>query len=264
MPLDVKEHSLWTRVLNRLELDNLYNAINFDTALGDPYYTPYPYWWPGRSGMSNTTVMAAVVDVFLCPEDPGGDPGWTGGCNYRVNLGSDRWNNTFGIEPTEGPIAFSRFMSPAATTDGLSTTALLSEKLRGRVHTGPTPDPRTDMIGGGLGWPYTPQQSLDACRARKGWPDGFFSTTGLTWAVGSLAQTCYNHTAPPDSELPDCILGKSEPPDGHFSARSNHDGGVHAAMADGSVRFVSRTIDPAVWSALGTRAGGEVIGNALP
>jgi hypothetical protein len=32
-------------------------------------------------------------------------------------------------------------------------------------------------------------------------------------------------------------------------------------MADGSVRFVTRTINTAVWSALGTRAGGEAIGD---
>jgi prepilin-type processing-associated H-X9-DG protein len=42
------------------------------------------------------------------------------------------------------------------------------------------------------------------------------------------------------------------------AARSSHAGGVNAAFADGSVRFFSDGIAPAVWSALGTRAGGEV------
>ncbi len=42
------------------------------------------------------------------------------------------------------------------------------------------------------------------------------------------------------------------------AARSRHTGGVNAALADGSVRFFRDGIAPAVWVALGTRAGGEV------
>jgi prepilin-type N-terminal cleavage/methylation domain-containing protein len=44
-------------------------------------------------------------------------------------------------------------------------------------------------------------------------------------------------------------------------ARSSHPGGVQTALADGSVRFVSDTINLTTWKALGTRAGGEVVGN---
>ena len=36
-------------------------------------------------------------------------------------------------------------------------------------------------------------------------------------------------------------------------ARSRHPGGVNATLADGSVRFVSDTISPSTWLALGTR-----------
>jgi prepilin-type processing-associated H-X9-DG protein len=43
------------------------------------------------------------------------------------------------------------------------------------------------------------------------------------------------------------------------AARSRHPGGVNAALADGSVRFFTDTIDLGTWRSLGTRAGGEVI-----
>ncbi|HBL48365.1 MAG TPA: prepilin-type cleavage/methylation domain-containing protein, partial [Planctomycetaceae bacterium] len=43
-------------------------------------------------------------------------------------------------------------------------------------------------------------------------------------------------------------------------ARSYHVGGVHGLLADGAVRFVSENIDRATFQSLGTRAGGEVIG----
>ena len=47
----------------------------------------------------------------------------------------------------------------------------------------------------------------------------------------------------------------------NLSARSYHFDGVNAALADGSVRFVLNTVDPTIWLGLGTRAGGEAIGN---
>jgi prepilin-type processing-associated H-X9-DG protein len=59
-----------------------------------------------------------------------------------------------------------------------------------------------------------------------------------------------------------------------LSASSHHTGGVHAVFADGSVRFISDSIDTGnlgvattlggrspygVWGALGTKAGGETV-----
>jgi prepilin-type processing-associated H-X9-DG protein len=39
-----------------------------------------------------------------------------------------------------------------------------------------------------------------------------------------------------------------------------HAGGINAALADGSVRFISENIDPTVFEALTTISGGEVVG----
>lgn len=43
------------------------------------------------------------------------------------------------------------------------------------------------------------------------------------------------------------------------AARSFHPGGVNAAMADASVRFISDTINLEIWQALATRSGDETI-----
>ena len=44
------------------------------------------------------------------------------------------------------------------------------------------------------------------------------------------------------------------------NADSYHPGGVNVLMADGSVKFIKDSINQTTWWALGTIAGGEVIG----
>jgi hypothetical protein len=46
-----------------------------------------------------------------------------------------------------------------------------------------------------------------------------------------------------------------------IGARSNHAGGVHLMMGDGSVRFASSSIDWNTYQALGSRNGGETVGD---
>jgi prepilin-type processing-associated H-X9-DG protein len=43
------------------------------------------------------------------------------------------------------------------------------------------------------------------------------------------------------------------------ASRSRHPGGVNVLKADGSVHFVSQTIDLATWQAMGSISGGEII-----
>ena len=47
---------------------------------------------------------------------------------------------------------------------------------------------------------------------------------------------------------------------GWRAARSRHPGGVNVMAADGAAHFVTDSVDPAVWKALSTRAGGEAAG----
>jgi prepilin-type processing-associated H-X9-DG protein len=46
-----------------------------------------------------------------------------------------------------------------------------------------------------------------------------------------------------------------------YVARSRHTGGVNVALCDGSIRFVSNSIQLQTWQALGTMNGGEVVGD---
>jgi len=58
---------------------------------------------------------------------------------------------------------------------------------------------------------------------------------------------------------PSTLVGSTSPVG--LYARSYHTGGVNALMGDGSVRFVSNSINATTWQAMGTREGGEVVSN---
>jgi len=70
---------------------------------------------------------------------------------------------------------------------------------------------------------------------------------------------------PPNCKNP--LTGKPYPPDqwwNHYGFTSAHPGGVLFARADGSVRFITDTIDLKTFRAMGTRSGGEVVQDPGP
>jgi len=79
-------------------------------------------------------------------------------------------------------------------------------------------------------------------------------------ASGDVLYTRYNHVFPPNK--PSCLLGGSNDFNSTVivTATSVHPGGVNVAMADGSARYASSQVDARVWSALGSIAGGEIVG----
>ena len=251
--VEMKQYSALTQLLPYLDQVALFAATNFQVAVDDWYLFPTG---PGQRGSAaNATVINVALSTFACPSDPGSsNPGSTRGTNYRVNMGTDRWS--FTTSPSAGPMGSYFHQGAASTTDGLSNTVAFCEKLRGNG--GKTiVDARTDMIVGGLGWPSTADESLAYCSTHLNRDSPFYATSGLTWFVGTLSQTCYNHVIVPNGTTPDCILALSNPVNGLIGARSNHPMGVQAAFADGSGRFINDSIRREVWKAVGTCAAGE-------
>ncbi|MGE0759012.1 MAG: DUF1559 domain-containing protein [Pirellulaceae bacterium] len=163
-------------------------------------------------------------------------------------------------------------------TDGLSNTIAISEKGLGGDR-----NPGGSMtIHGQSVFTYTTASltanpaSCLATAVNKKYivPNAQVSTftTGNLWSFGHPHWAAFNTVLPPNS--PSCYEGADNPSNrsGVWSASSYHPGGVMACLADGSVRFISETINAGnygaapnpnfgVWGALGTVAGGESIGD---
>jgi prepilin-type N-terminal cleavage/methylation domain-containing protein/prepilin-type processing-associated H-X9-DG protein len=147
---------------------------------------------------------------------------------------------------------FGKGTSIRQITDGLSKTLLLSEVLT-------WDEPDGDNVGD------------------NGEP-GNDDWRGV-WMVPSVGASAFTARYSPNSNQPDVIpaCGSKITPQGMLempcqentdsggniwaSARSRHRGGVNAAMADGSVRFVADGVSQQVWQALATRAGHETTGD---
>ena len=223
-----------------------------------------------------------TVAMFNCPSDnpqatvPSGDSiaayrGRQLG-NYLVSVGSTAWYDAIG-----GPIgrngwvskldvngaaehhgAFfgcnyeygkgNAYMNWSCATDGLSNTAILSEILIGQF------TDRQDTRG--IFWrscltPFythynTPNSTFydkmlyDYCRCRS-FPELNLPCQDYRYTVSE-----------PNGQSQDVAW---------VSARSRHSGGVNVCYADGSVHFISSTIQPEIWRAIGSTQGGESLQN---
>src|SRR5262249_51384122 len=89
-------------------------------------------------------------------------------------------------------------------------------------------------------------------------PRAWAGLRGSSWFWGGRDwNAAFGAYAPPNDPKPDCRAHGR----GWVLARSLHPGGVNAAFADGSVRFISNHIALTTWRALATRSGDEVVGN---
>jgi prepilin-type processing-associated H-X9-DG protein len=68
--------------------------------------------------------------------------------------------------------------------------------------------------------------------------------------------TLYQHIGPPNDWS--CAFPPSV---ANMNANSSHTNGLNLLLCDGSVRFVSNSINILTWRSLGSRNGGEVLGS---
>ncbi|MBI3468549.1 MAG: DUF1559 domain-containing protein [Planctomycetes bacterium] len=188
--------------------------------------------------------------------------------------------NGLGPRPTRGIFAYHVCTKISDIRDGTSNTIMMAEHVVASFITGRKP---TARLVEGVSWDTASQQQLSAnpgiCLAQR---------NGLNYANPARVKGYFgNYLFGGDPERswfqtvigpngPSCCSGGSE--GGNcvttiIAPSSYHPGAVNGLMADGSVRFISQTIDTGnlsapeprgggpspygVWGAMGSKAGGD-------
>ena len=245
------------RILPYLEQGNLYDRVDLTVA------------WDFQSAIDGLR-----IPVYACPTDPNGDtardPGKGKVTLYPTTYGFN-YGTWFVFDPRTGRGGDGAFypnaaLSLAAFTDGTSNTLLASEVKAWQPYTRNGGPPRTDV----------PASVADVQAAAASGVQ--FKNTGHTeWPDGRVHHEGFTTTLPPNTFVPFQKNGMTfdvdynswqegkngragRPSYAAITSRSFHSGIVNVALMDGSVRSVAENIDFSIWRALGTRRGGEVVG----
>ncbi|WZO98120.1 DUF1559 domain-containing protein [Isosphaeraceae bacterium EP7] len=277
------------QILGFLENSNIYNTFNFQINFNT--------LTSNLANDSNYTACCQIVSAYVCPSDPSAVRlfGIVGYNNYFSSIGAtacpelgppppSSYNyppnktelNTalagvFNVTLDYGqPTQINGANNPdylkvtgrtgiSAITDGTSNTTMFAETIRS-VSRANTVDevPITSLLNvfGMPGASFT--TSIAPASATCSAAGTRVRYRGQQYYRGIGPMGYFSHTLTPNSKTFDCA-NSGDYFAAHIAARSNHPGGVNASFADGSVRFIKDTVNPLAWSALGTRAGGEVL-----
>ncbi|MFO0952006.1 MAG: DUF1559 domain-containing protein [Isosphaeraceae bacterium] len=253
-------YSIHCRLLPYLDQNVLYSSINFEVGAWPlDTFLAAPNSQQAGLAAPNATAYQTGVALFLCPSDGGAFSG--SGNNYRGNVGVGP-----GFLPSVRTPDSGNGFSPELVTvnasrvvDGLSHTVAMSERVRGSGDPRHI-DPERDVFRR-TGIANTADQLLLSCRiaARPYNQDQGYASSGRWWFWTGRERTLYTHTQTPNGRIPDCTYGGMTTAIDMATARSRHPGGVNTLFGDGSLRFVTESIDLRVWRGLGTRYGGELV-----
>ncbi len=283
-------HSAWLQMLPFYEQNALYSRISAGPREGG-MTRDRPF---GPHSLRPYTSYQVRLPALLCPSDPGAQTnGWSNDqapvCYAtsfgdstigRDGQGNGEWGSwdargMFSIvwaEPgarTGGPGAGK---SMGAVTDGTSNTLMFSEITvyngLGKLHGHYTMMPQATFRAS----PVACARTRGPNRTIVGPLPPSHHRHGESWASGFTMNSGFTAILPPNS--PSCANAEGEWQEGIYSANSYHTGGVNAVMVDGSVHFVSQSIDSGnlaapvprngpspygVWGGLATTSEGEVV-----
>jgi len=230
----------------------------------------YNQWNRSNDAQGNAQVTSIPVTTYLCPSDAKA-PNITNANglvfnmargNYGINGGAGLGtnNNVLNNRWRKGLTHFRQRYAASIgdVIDGTSNTVAVTELVKS-LTTGDNSQGAWAYPGADYITAYNDQGSVGNNYAVTNLPAS--NQTQVPNCDARLA-TCQTYTPHCDNNLTgvDSIFGCGEQGPGQ-TARSNHPGGVNAVLVDGSVRFVSNTVDGRVWLAVFTIAGGEVVGN---
>jgi prepilin-type N-terminal cleavage/methylation domain-containing protein/prepilin-type processing-associated H-X9-DG protein len=252
--------SVLAKILPYAEQANLQDLIDFRQPI-------YIGAHGGSASIHPANAVAArtLVPFFRCPSDGQEDLFSQFDCNaaqgeaYRgtnvvVCTGSGRDHSWDLRQRTDGLFFYNSSTGFRDMLDGTSNALVFSETILGNGQRGGAPPPRPYDKVAWIG--HATHQNPDVALLAGGPVWAWNGYRGYAWILGKAYSSTFNSYDPPNPRHPDvCQLAF-----GWFAARSHHPGGVNVALGDGSVRFVSDTVERRTWNNLGSIADGQVLG----
>ncbi len=267
-------YSVQARVLPYIEQAGLSDLIDFDKPL-----LTGPAWM-ARFNPQLRTAIETVVPTYLCPSDVGdpnfattfadGVAGTTGGLSYMFSFGSGTDTNYDSRYRTDGMVWTNSWAGFRDCLDGTSNTVLLAETVLGDQTSGLTePSPsgphRRIANWGGTTGNVSPNPGFLFAGSVISNPNletifpanitSYRGNRGETWIRGVPYATVVNGYSTPNHRIPDIGMHGQ----GFYASRSYHTGGSMHAMLDGSVHFITDSVDRDLYRALFSRDGREVV-----
>ena len=272
------------------EQQAIYDAITAKCAEYAAMNPDPPNYNPVHPG-NGDVFREARITVLRCPSDANSLVKGTGDLtrtSYHGCWGDIKCRHSSGSLRGIMTDANTLKLDMGGVSDGTSNTLAISESLCGEYVGGPDTITESNykigVVNHAMNITFSPKNCLDY----KGQGDELtaagaaisFGNKGCRWAACQIGYSGFHATLPPNS--PSCAGHDSSVTNlswilentSILTPSSNHPGGVVAGMLDGSVRFVSQTIDcgdptqnPAVnyskkspygvWGAAGTINGSE-------
>jgi len=226
---------------------------------------------------ANGSARSVIVKTYLCPSDsanPGHPERQAHAHSYAMSCGQLRqfrnWMvNGVSYQPGWDP-AVATPVTIDSVSDGLSKTAAFTEWVKGTAQDNVSIRSQNDQAS------WTWQITYDANSPPR-FTEGFGDDThgdvwfnkmcnlattrqwaykGEYWALGRGGKgSGITFSLKPNGKS--CGGENNDPNDSYFAAGSRHPGGVNVGMLDGSVQYITDTVDYKVWWAYGSRNGGD-------
>jgi prepilin-type N-terminal cleavage/methylation domain-containing protein/prepilin-type processing-associated H-X9-DG protein len=271
------ESSGFTLILPFLEQDNTYLLYHFDV----PWYALENYEVVGipvsffycpsnrREGVINLAPISAQWNTPLPPVAASCDYAFCKGANgaliHDSNRVPDAVRGVFGVAPNDAPGAGLRM---AQITDGTSTTLAMGDAAGGNpfylIRDLTNPDvPAIEALSG---QPIPVDQSWSAAATGDPSHPWYGSVFGVTAQFGMEPDP---RDEPMNRRLVTPTVNGNDPRGDNRTGRdyvsgfrSMHPGGCNFLFCDGHVQFLAQAIQPVLYRALSTCAGGEVIADS--
>ena len=245
--------SVQTRLLPFMEQANLQTLIDFKRPIS-----------------AQPTVAKFRVPYLLCPSEPNDrerpdGPTFT---HYPLNYGANAglWlmyapirDRGTGVFLMNRPTKLGEITDGTSNTLGMAEVKAFTPYLRDSGSpmslVEPTPHLPSDVAT------YGGEFKVDSGHTE--WVDARVHQTGFTTTFAPNTRVPYENAGKVyDIDFNSMREGRSNsfPTYAVVTSRSHHVGGVNVLLMDGSVHFVGNSMDRATWQALGSRAGGEVVG----